>query len=304
MKRIGLIVLLMISIAEIADAQSLSYQRNRDRKWMFSFGAGASIYDGDIHSAFYDSPWPALGGNIGVGLSRKLGSQMSFRLDLNYYQISGEDASKKNGTIKGRKDDRYVRNLSFKATNLEGSLLFTFNIIPVNGYRRRPVINPYLLFGVGITTNNPKGNHPVEGVVNLRHLNTEALPGQGYSGTLLTVPAGLGIRVKAGENVDILFEAGRRFLFSDYLDDVSTVYPSKKNLEAAGRIGTSKQALIFYDRAKEGTDLEGNPLPPNDPGDIRGNPKTNDSYYMVQIRLEMYLPLSTPSRKRKRAKYR
>lgn len=240
---------------------------------------------------------------------------MSLRLDLNYYQISGDDAasgvfsgrdpSQRNGPREGLNDTRYFRNLSFKASNLEASLLFTFNLIPVNGsYSRRPVINPYIMFGLGITSNNPKGDHPDEGVVNLRHLNTEALPGQGYSGTLIVVPVGIGIRLKATQYVDILFEAGRRFLFSDYLDDVSTVYPTADELAAADRIGTIEQAIVFVDRAPEGIDLDGNPLPAREPGQVRGNPERNDAYYIFQVRLELYLPdnfiqqLFSPSRRK------
>lgn len=314
MKRIGLILLLVIGITEIADAQSF-YSRRRDRTWMFSFGAGVSTYHGDLHDVFYDGLGSAVGGNIGVGLRKKLGSQMSVRLDLNYYQISGSDAasgaydgrdpSQRNGSREGQRDTRWVRNLSFEATNLEASLMFTFNLIPVNGgYNRRPVINPYIMFGIGITTNNPMGDHPTHGLVNLRHLNTEALPGQGYSGTVMVVPIGLGIRLKANQYIDILIEAGRRFLFTDYLDDVSTVYPSLDELAAADRIGDFTVAQDLFDRATEGVDLEGNPLLPRPAGATRGNPEKNDAYYMFQIRLEMYLPdnflnqLFSPSRRK------
>lgn len=314
MKRIGLVLLLIIGIAEVADAQSF-YSRRRDRSWMFSFGAGVSSYHGDLHDVFYDGLGSAVGGNIGIGLRKKLGSQMSIRFDLNFYQISGDDAAsgflsgrnpnQRGGSREGQEDTRYVRNLSFEASNLEASLLFTFNLIPVNGsYTRRPVINPYLMFGLGFTTNNPTGDHPTEGKVNLRHLNTEAIAGQGYGGTLLAVPIGIGIRLKANQYIDILFEAGRRFLFSDYLDDVSTVYPTLDALRAADRIGDIAQAEIFYDRATEGFDLEGNPLQPRPAGAVRGNPEKNDAYYIFQIRLEMYLPdnfiqqLFSPSRRK------
>lgn len=314
MKRITLVILFLIAFAEVADAQSF-YSRRRDRSWMFSFGIGVSTYHGDLHDVFYDGLGSAVGPTLGLGLRKKLGSQMSLRFDLNLYSISGDDAAsgvfserdagQRGGSREGQQDTRYFRNLSFSARNLEASLLFTFNLIPVNGsYTRRPVINPYLMFGIGFTSNNPTGEHDTLGKVNLRHLNTEALPGQGYGGTLMAIPVGIGIRIKANQYIDVLLEAGRRFIFSDYLDDVSTVYPTLDALTAADRIGDLNNALVFFDRATEGVDLTGAPLPARRPGDVRGNPEKNDAYYIFQIRLEMYLPdnfiqqLFSPSRRK------
>ena len=309
MKKLVTVIILLLLTVELADAQSF-YSRRRDRKMMFSFGIGVSTYHGDLHDVFYDGISSAVGPNIGVGFRRKLGSQMSLRLDLNYYQIggsdrdsgalAGRDPSQRGGDRQGQDDSRFVRNLEFQATNLEASLLFTFNLIPVNGsYTRRPVLNPYIMFGIGVSTNNPKAEHPTNGnLINLRHLNTEALPGQGYGGTILVIPVGLGIRLKANQYIDILFEAGRRFTFTDYLDDVSTVYPSEQRLLAADRIGDPLDAVALYDRSAEGG------FTPRSEGNTRGNPEKNDAYYIFQVRLEMYLPdnfiqqLFSPSRRK------
>ncbi len=121
----------------------------------------------------------------------------------------------------------------------------------------------------------------------------------------MAVPVGLGVRLKAHQYIDILLEAGSRFLFNDYLDDVSTEYPSLDELRAAGRIGDIRLAEIFYDRATEGVGLDGvTPLTARAPGDDRGNPAKNDAYYLFQIRLELYLPdnfiqqLFSPSRRK------
>ncbi len=277
---------------------------------MFSFGLGVSSYHGDLHDVVYDGLGSAVGSNLGLGLRKKFGSQISMRLDLNWYGIGGDDADngrlagkdpgQRGGTREGQEDTRFIRNLSFKSRNLEASLFFTFNLIPVNGsYTRRPVLNPYLLMGIGITTNNPRAEHPDTGeMVNLRKLNTEALDGLGYSSTALVIPLGIGVRLKANQYVDILFEAARRFAFTDYLDDVSTEFPSLQELEDAGRIGTFEDARILFDRSAEAG------YPTRVAGDDRGNPEKNDSYYIFQIRLELYLPdnflkqLFQPSRRK------
>ncbi|GAB5522310.1 MAG: hypothetical protein Roseis2KO_01820 [Roseivirga sp.] len=276
---------------------------------MFSFGLGVSSYHGDLHDVVYDGLGSAVGSNLGIGLRKKFGSQISMRLDLNWYGIGGDDADsgflagkdpdQRGGPREGQNDTRFVRNLSFSSRNLEASLFFTFNLIPVNGsYTRRPVLNPYLLLGIGITTNNPTAETDALGKVNLRHLNTEALPGLGYSGTAMVIPLGIGIRLKATQYVDILFEAARRFTFTDYLDDVSTEFPSLQELRDAGRIGNISDAEILFDRSAEAG------YPTRKPGDDRGNPEKNDAYYIFQVRLELYLPdnfikqLFQPSRRK------
>lgn len=309
MKKLVFTIILLMFVADFADAQSF-YSRRRDRKWMFSFGLGVSSYHGDLHDVVYDGLGSAVGSNIGIGMRRKFGSQISLRFDLNLYGIGGDDADngflngkdpdQRGGPREGQGDTRFVRNLSFQSRNIEASLFFTFNLIPVNGsYTRRPVINPYLLLGIGFTTNNPSAIHPTTGdKVNLRELNTEALAGTGYGSTALVIPLGIGIRLKATQYIDILFEAARRFTFTDYLDDVSTEFPSLDALRNADRIGSITDAELLFDRSVEGG------YEARRPGDDRGNPEKNDSYYIFQIRLELYLPdnfikqLFQPSRKK------
>lgn len=294
MKKLAFIVVFLMLFADLADAQSF-YSRRRDRSWMFSFGLGVSSYHGDLHDVTYDGLGSAVGTNFGIGLRKKLGSQISLRLDINSYGIGGDDAdsgflngkdaSQRGSTRENQTDTRFVRNLSFQARNIEASMFFTFNLMPVKGsYSKRPVINPYLLMGIGLTRNNPKGAHPDTGeLVNLRLLNTEALPGNGYSGIALIVPLGIGVRIKVARDFDILLEGARRFMFTDYLDDVSTVYPSIDQLTAAGRTGSLEDAIKLYDRSVEGG------YEARRAGITRGNPAKNDAYYIFQIKLEKYL---------------
>lgn len=311
LKLIILHLVLHLIVLQQASAQSF-YSRRVNRNLMFSYGIGATTYHGDLNDIFFDRLGAATKTNFGIGLRKKVGSQLSLRLDFNRYTISGSDAAsgtlkgkeadRRNGQRTGQNDTRFIRNLSFSANNYELSLQGIFNLIPdKRSYRSRTFLNPYIILGFGISTNNPTGEHPTEGKANLRKLNTEALAGGGYSGLLFVVPAGLGIRVKANQYIDILLEAGRRFTFSDYLDDVSTVYASRDELLAASRSGSNDQALIFFDRSAEGG------FPARRPGNTRGNPDKNDAYYIFQIRLEMYLPhnfLSNALRGRRKPKFR
>ncbi len=294
MRKLFLLFVLSITFVSFVSAQGF-YSRRVTRNWRFSYGLGSTTYHGDMNDLFFDKIGGTLGFNVGIGLRRTLGSAMSLSLNLNYYNINASD--NKNGTLQGRSpnqrtgsrsgqmDSRFVRNLSFEATNFEGSVRAQFNLIPENrGSYRRPLLNPFLFIGIGFSTNNPMATHPVEGKVNLRHLNTEALPGKGYSSIVLVMPIGFGLRVKAGPFIDFIFESGWRFTNSDYLDDVSGFYPSRDALIQADRQGSIEQALIFFDRSEEGG------FPERQEGNIRGNPDRNDAYYMFQVSLELYLP--------------
>ena len=314
MRKIAFILCLFLAFVEFTNAQSF-YSRRRDRLWMFSYGIGFSTYHGDLHDVFYDGLQHALGPSLGVGLRRKFGSQLSARLDLNWYQIGGDDQDNRQGFLDSRlsgrpdvgdEDTRFIRNLNFRSRNLELSLLLTLNLIPVDGsYTRRPVINPYLFAGIARSTNRPKTFLPGEEgnyTVNLWEIQTEeAAPVSSYPKSITAIPFGIGIRFKASRQIDVLIEGGRRFTFTDYLDDVSTRYPSRANIEEwNGGVGNpvADIALQIFDRSVEGG------FPQRSEGDTRGNPDKNDAYYIFQIRLEMYLPdkflseLFSPSRRK------
>ena len=292
---IVLLAVLMLS-GKLSQVHAQSFYANRiDRTWTFSYGLGFSTYHGDMNDLFFDKIGGTPGFNLGVGLRRRFGAFTSLSLNLNYYNVSASD--NKNGTLQGRGlnqrpgsrsgqvDTRFVRNLSFEASNFEASVQAVFDLIPSHrGWYRRPLINPFIFIGVGFSTNNPKATHPVEGKVNLRHLNTEALQGEGYSGIVLVMPVGFGLRIRASAYIDILIESGWRFTNSDYLDDVSSVYPSREALIKAGRKGSTEQALVFFDRSEEGG------FPQRREGNTRGNPDRDDAYYIFQVRLELYLP--------------
>ena len=66
--------------------------------------------------------------------------------------------------------------------------------------------------------------------------------------------------------------------FTDYIDDVSTVHPDKSTWTDPVRIALSDRSGEIYDA----------PIYP--PGYIRGNPKTNDGYFLLNVKVEYYLP--------------
>lgn len=298
MKKALLFFLFLIFAVDSINAQSF-YSRRKDRSLMFSFGIGQSTYHGDLHDVLYDGFTARP--NLGIGLRKKLGSQLSVRFDINRYQIGASDSlNQKIGERENRfggTDSRRPRNLSFRASNWEFSGLVIFNLIPVNNsYTRRPLFNPYIFAGLGISTNNPKALYQGDWIP-LRPLQTELIP---YSGTFMVLPIGVGVRLKANQYIDILLEAGRRFTRTDYIDDVSTEHVDITEFNTLFGEGSEKALLAaaLSDRGPEGGFQDFRK------GDDRGNPLKNDAYYIFQIRLELYLPdnllqqLFSPSRKK------
>lgn len=287
----------VLCVFTVFEAHSQSFYRiRRDRTWMFSYGLGSATYYGDLHEWLDNTP-TITRLSYGTGLRKRLSSQFSLRVDLNYYHIRGDDAAtwgaknpgkkRPSGARSGLRDSRYRRNLSFLAKNWELSTMIIIDLVDIKGtYRGRYWLRPYLFIGLGLTTNNPKAIHPITGEkVNLRRLNTEAKP-EIQPGILVAFPFGAGVRLKANEFIDIMLEGGLRYVNNDYLDDVSDVYPTLAALENASRKRQEdfEKAAIFYNRSGELG------LADAIPGNERGNPEKNDSYLLLQIRLEMYLP--------------
>ena len=236
----------------------------------------------------------------------------------------GKTSEQRTGRRTGINDSRYVRNLNFRSRNWEIASMMIFNFIPVDGsYIRRPLINPYLMLGFARTLSRPKTFLPGERgnySVNLWELRTEEAGI--YPNWFTVIPVGFGIRLKANQYIDILLEGARRFTFTDYLDDVATVFPSRDQIiewNGGSDSPDATTALRIFDRSLELiTELQAennlvalqriqedfpNGISARPQGAIRGR-DNNDAYYIFQIRLELYLPnnflseLFSPSRRR------
>ena len=124
-------------------------------------------------------------------------------------------------------------NDAFRTSIYELSVTGVFDLIENRqSYLRRPDFVPYLFVGVGGFYFNPKAQAPADfggpGTwVALQPLRTE---GVSYSLIQVNVPFGVGFRYKASPRWDISFEIGYRFLFTDYLDDVSGNYADPSTL--------------------------------------------------------------------------
>ncbi len=155
------------------------------------------------------------------------------------------------------------------------------------GFTRRNFIAPYVFAGIAYFQFNPKRNVNGE-VYELQKVGTEGqyLIGnypEPYSLREISVPFGIGFTLKLSKNFDIGAESGLRKTFTDYLDDVSTLYPDKLQMtETAGSVA----AYL--------SDPSNNPEEPLGRPDFsqRGNPSNKDWYVYTNIHLTYYLTTS------------
>ncbi|MCF0072142.1 porin family protein [Dyadobacter sp. CY261] len=216
-------------------------------------GVGVAYYMGDLNDGV-NLKHLGLGPSISLGALYRLTEHVSARGELRLYQVSGNQKYSKN----------YQNNLSFKTFNPDINLGFQADLF---AYNRQESISPYLFGGVGFTHLNPKAK--LDGTwYSLAPLTTEGVK---YKRTPLVFTAGIGVSVKTTERLSLGLELCNNFVRSDYLDDVSTVYPNPDQL-------SSDIARQLSDRSYE----IGEPL--RQPGWNRGSAKSKDSYLFLQVR--------------------
>ncbi|WP_199181996.1 hypothetical protein [Siphonobacter sp. BAB-5405] len=216
------------------------------------FGIGTSNYYGElapitdpINATFKMMRW-----NITGNYTRHFTPRLSGRAALTLARLAGDDYT----YSKGRPsfDGNFYRNAHFRNDLKELSLTGIYNIVPEgrNAFDR-PVVVPYIFGGLALFAHNPKARTPEDlgnEWVRLQPLGTEGQgqPGgpKSYSLVSASIPVGLGFRFRYKRNWDISAEAGIRFTFTDYLDDVGGNYANPASF-------TDPIALAMSDRTLE-----------------------------------------------------
>lgn len=270
MKRTLLAVVLALTLLpELASGQSF-YAVRRPRTLVASIGTGTSSYFGELKN---DGDYIDARPSINLGLQVFVNRRISLRSEITWFQLAGSD-SKAN-------DDRIERNLNFRANNFEINVAGLINLSPHGRrYYQRPPLNLYGFLGFGLIYSNPKAEFQGD-YVSLPELETEGIS---YSTFQPVVPFGLGLRIKSGPFFNIAIEGGYRLTFTDYLDDVSsTRYPDPASL-------SSDLSRTLSDRRAEYYSSIGESYTPQPNVGKRGNPTTNDGYFLLNIKVEYYLP--------------
>lgn len=182
------------------------------------------------------------------------GPRFSYRAAFTYGTIRASDSRLENRVEGALENDnivesyyRYRRNVSFQNHIKELSLTFAFDFIENNNYYiRRPTVAPYVFTGIAIFHHNPKAKIPSKDVhgnvlpgagqwIELQPVGTEGQHAElldsdanfgikPYKRIQPSIPIGVGARYKFKQNVNIFCELSFRYLFTDYVDDVSRNY--------------------------------------------------------------------------------
>lgn len=242
---------------------SYSSSLHAQKGWEAGAWAGVSNYFGDLNTST-DLTRPGLA--FGIIGKRNFNERVSLRGALSYGRVSGDDAESSNNFERNR-------NLSFRSNLFEVSSVFEFNFFPLIHGSTDNYYTPYIFGGFNITRFNPTAE--LNGTRHsLSDLGTE---GQLETGTYSLLTGGLlfgaGWKWDIGNDVSMNIELGYRRLFTDYLDDVSTVYPNPGSLPSDVARQLSDRTLIDGQGA---------------PGRQRGDSKGNDSYTFFGVSLLKY----------------
>lgn len=300
MKKIALVIITLILIAPLQKVMAQYYFYDNNTYYpdvMYEIGASAGVMN-----CLTD-----LGGKSGLGkpfvkdlnigntqfnggayFSATYREAISLSLQATFGQVKAYDSilqSVQSTT------PRYNRNLSFSSKITEYSLVAEFYpvFIFVNWDNREdypPDFSPYLLAGVGFFSFNPQTILNGK-TVDLQPLHTE---GQGFSEypdrknyklNQTNYPIGVGLKYGLGDNFNVRAEFVYRITSTDYLDDLSTRYINPDVFSNYLNGTQLTDAIALNDRRRPNPEYPIN----TDGGQIRGNPKNNDSYFSFNLKI-------------------
>lgn len=198
----------------------------------------------------------------------------SFRSSLTIGQIMGDDAFSSN-------EAQVERNLHFKSNITDIVLMLEWNILPFKIGHYKHKFAPYIGAGVGGFMFNPKAELDGRWVA-LQPLGTE---GQGlqeytervkYSKMAFNIPLAFGLKFNLSRYVAMGIELQYRHTFTDYIDDVSTIYPNTSYYYNNYVQALADEAAALSYRGASAS-------PENIEGLQRGNPNKKDSYFFTML---------------------
>lgn len=262
-----LIAVLCLTLPFRSTAQRAEIWREKPGTWLLNVGLGATHYAGDL-TEFGNLAHLRLGAALNVAAAYRYSAQLTFRTEAQLYYI------------RGTQQDTHLayNNLSFHSFNPDVWAGVQWDFWRASD--RNHVIIPYALVGAGLTYLTPKATYKGR-TYSLAPLRTE---GVAYNRLPGMFRYGLGVPVLATERLKLHAEGTYTHVLSDYVDDVSTVYP---DLSQASPL----RAALSDRRLELGQT-------PNPAGAQRGNPNKGDGYFILSARL-IFL-MSTPAQRQYR----
>jgi hypothetical protein len=236
-----------------------------------------------------DLRWKTTSPSYGFYLLANYQDKICIRLEGTFGQVKGYDSILKK--VASSTFGRYERNLSFRSRIAEFHLGVEIHPLLFKNYDTDefPIFSPYFVGGAGIFTFDPEAQ--LNGT--WHRLQPLSLEGQGfkeykerkpYQLTQFNLIAGAGIKYQISPLIAARLEFLQRKLFTDYLDDVSTSFINPSLFANYLTPGKAAIAQKLYNRTPE--------IIPNDvpyTNEERGDPKDNDSYFTIQLKLGITL---------------
>lgn len=237
---------------------------------MVGVGVSALNYYGDL------SPRPGILSTdisftrpaVSLIFSHRFGPRYALTGAFTYGTLKGSDNASADPNDADNGIFRYQRNLSFRNRIKELSVVASFDLFPNSAtYISRVDWTPYAFLGAAALLHNPQALAPATDLrgnplpeagewVDLQPLGTEGQNATLQEGDInhgikpykklqVAIPIGLGVRFKVNEILDFSVEWGFRYLFTDYIDDVS------KNYVDLGVFGGNELAKAMSYRTNE-----------------------------------------------------
>ena len=288
-------VCIFICVGTPANSQYYFYNsRYYDALFTYELGASAGAMNcltdlGGRHEKSKkfvgDVNWGATHACSGLFAGINYNNIVCVRAELAWGQVSACDSILKKYT--SASNGRYIRNLSFRSDIRELSLVTDLYLLSI--FREaNPSLSPYLITGIGFYNFHPQTVWN-NSLVSLPSLHTE---GQGwneypyrrlYKLNQLNIPLGAGFRYETGPRLSIRAELVYRWLFTDYLDDVSTNYINPAQFYRH----LSPQLAALAEKLADRRHGMGYP-PTNHENEIRGN-SSKDAFFSVEIKCSLVL---------------
>lgn len=254
---------------------------------------------------------------LGVSFSHRFGPRYTITGSFMYGTLSGNDKESADQTDTESGLARYKRNLHFRNRIKELSVVASLDLFEnMATYISRVKWTPYAYAGITVLHHNPKAEAPeflLDGSPNpkagewvaLQPLGTEGQHAQlrptdvnygvkPYKLIQPAIPFGLGLRFRVNEVIDVAGELGFRYLFTDYIDDVSKNYVDLGvfgNNELAKAMSYRSSETGLYPTMPEVSEVDGrtyNLVPgygKEYPENMRGHDTDKDVYMVTTIKL-------------------
>jgi opacity protein-like surface antigen len=224
------------------------------QSWEIGGSVGGAGYMGDLNP---NNPLKMSGGTAGLMVKRNFNEYLSASIHYSVASIAGADSTSSNPQFVNR-------NLSFKTPLSEISLVGELNFLKYIPSVTANRFTPYVFAGAGLTTFKPQTVYQGQ-TFDLAPFKTEGQTTP-YSNKAISAIYGAGIKYNFSGALNIIADIGYRHAFTDYLDDVSGVYPDPTSL-------SGNLAISLSDRS----------LTPNAPGSQRGDFRPHDNYLFINL---------------------